>query len=126
MRIMTRRSIVCSYRSCPAIPRSSIVAIDCLPAENERVNRGSTYVRACAPAARDRAVSLSGKCRGMNLSFIIAQATATDPASVTPTFSADQVLAPYVYVFYMAFGIAFVFTPIMRSVAMYYGIIDEP
>src|SRR5689334_17213503 len=43
-----------------------------------------------------------------------------------PTFTVDAVLAPYVYVFYMAFIISFLFTPVMRSVAMYYGIIDEP
>jgi UDP-GlcNAc:undecaprenyl-phosphate GlcNAc-1-phosphate transferase len=55
----------------------------------------------------------------------IAEVIATKTETVE-TFSADQVLAPYVYVWYMAFGIAFVFTPIMRSVAMYYGIIDEP
>ncbi|MCC7349189.1 MAG: undecaprenyl/decaprenyl-phosphate alpha-N-acetylglucosaminyl 1-phosphate transferase [Phycisphaerales bacterium] len=41
-------------------------------------------------------------------------------------FTADEVLSPYIYVFYVAFVVAFIFTPIMRSVAMYYGIIDEP
>ncbi|MGC4032155.1 MAG: MraY family glycosyltransferase [Tepidisphaeraceae bacterium] len=40
--------------------------------------------------------------------------------------SADAVLSPYVYVFYAAFLIAFLFTPIMRSVAIYYNIIDKP
>ena len=40
--------------------------------------------------------------------------------------TADQVLQPYVYVFYAAFMVAFVFTPIMRSVALYYGIVDKP
>jgi UDP-GlcNAc:undecaprenyl-phosphate GlcNAc-1-phosphate transferase len=44
----------------------------------------------------------------------------------TPTFSADEVVAPYIYVFYVAFLIAFLFTPIMQTVASYYGIIDEP
>ena len=38
----------------------------------------------------------------------------------------DQVLSPYIYVFYAAFGVAFVFTPIMRQVALYYGIVDSP
>jgi UDP-GlcNAc:undecaprenyl-phosphate GlcNAc-1-phosphate transferase len=38
----------------------------------------------------------------------------------------NDVLSPYIYVFYVAFIVAFVFTPIMRQVAMYYGIIDEP
>src|SRR5687767_6489422 len=41
-------------------------------------------------------------------------------------FSVDEVLSPYVYVFYAAFIVAFLFTPIMRAVAMHYGIIDEP
>ena len=41
-------------------------------------------------------------------------------------FTADDVLSPYVYVFYAAFIIAYVFTPVMRAVATYYGIIDEP
>src|SRR5688572_25806805 len=41
-------------------------------------------------------------------------------------FSVDEVLSPYVYVFYIAFIVAFCFTPIMRAVAMHYGIIDEP
>jgi len=40
--------------------------------------------------------------------------------------TADDVLSPYVYVFYVAFLVSFIFTPIMRQVAMYYGIIDEP
>src|SRR3954447_23067574 len=44
----------------------------------------------------------------------------------TLTFSADEVVAPYIYVFYVAFLIAFFFTPIMQTVASYYGIIDEP
>ena len=41
-------------------------------------------------------------------------------------FTWDQVLSPYVYVFYAAYLVAFVFTPIMRAIAMHYGIIDEP
>jgi UDP-GlcNAc:undecaprenyl-phosphate GlcNAc-1-phosphate transferase len=40
--------------------------------------------------------------------------------------SADEVLSPYVYVFYVAFIVSFLFTPVMRTVAAYYGIIDEP
>ena len=42
------------------------------------------------------------------------------------TFTADEVLSPYVYVFYAAFLVSFFFTPIMRAVAMHYGIIDKP
>ncbi|HEX4796287.1 MAG TPA: MraY family glycosyltransferase, partial [Humisphaera sp.] len=38
----------------------------------------------------------------------------------------DQVLANYIYVFYAAFIVSFVFTPIVRAIALYYGIIDRP
>src|SRR5687768_13617699 len=41
-------------------------------------------------------------------------------------FTADQVLSPYVYVFYAAYIVAFLFTPILRNVAIYYNIIDQP
>ncbi len=41
-------------------------------------------------------------------------------------FTVDQVLSPYIYVFYAAFIIAFIFTPVMRTIATYYGIIDQP
>ena len=41
-------------------------------------------------------------------------------------FSADQVLSPYVPVFYVSFVVAFFFTPVMQTVARYYGIIDRP
>lgn len=41
-------------------------------------------------------------------------------------FDVDQVLAPYVYVFYVSFLVAFIFTPIMRMVAMHYNIVDNP
>jgi UDP-GlcNAc:undecaprenyl-phosphate GlcNAc-1-phosphate transferase len=41
-------------------------------------------------------------------------------------FTADEVLSPYIYVFYAAFVVSFILKTIMRSVAMYYGIIDEP
>jgi UDP-GlcNAc:undecaprenyl-phosphate GlcNAc-1-phosphate transferase len=40
--------------------------------------------------------------------------------------TADEVLSPYVPVFYAAFLVAFVFTPIMRYVAMHHRVIDEP
>ena len=42
------------------------------------------------------------------------------------TFTTDDVLAPYIYVFYAAFLVSFAFTPIMRIVAQYYGIVDQP
>jgi UDP-GlcNAc:undecaprenyl-phosphate GlcNAc-1-phosphate transferase len=43
-----------------------------------------------------------------------------------PELSWDTVLSPHVYVFYAAFIVSFAFTPIMRLVANYYGIIDQP
>src|SRR5437667_12041718 len=43
-----------------------------------------------------------------------------------PTFSADEVLSPYVFVFYIAFLVAVVLTPVMRRIAAYYNIIDQP
>lgn len=51
-----------------------------------------------------------------------------DLSSQIPTqfYSADQVLAPYMYVFVVAFLLAFVLTPVMRAVAVFYGIIDHP
>jgi UDP-GlcNAc:undecaprenyl-phosphate GlcNAc-1-phosphate transferase len=41
-------------------------------------------------------------------------------------FSADQILSPYVYVFYAAYVVAFILTPVLRKVAMHYNIIDQP
>src|SRR5688572_3054999 len=46
--------------------------------------------------------------------------------SQSRVYSVDQVLSPYVYVFYAAFIVAFLFTPIMRAVASFYGVIDRP
>jgi UDP-GlcNAc:undecaprenyl-phosphate GlcNAc-1-phosphate transferase len=48
------------------------------------------------------------------------------PETLVHTLSADEVLSPYIYVFYAAFIISFIFTPVMRSIAMYYGIVDNP
>ncbi len=45
---------------------------------------------------------------------------------ITRTFTADQVLSPYIYVFYAAFAVSFIFTPLMRMVALYFGVIDRP
>src|SRR4051794_8775757 len=50
---------------------------------------------------------------------ILAQAL---PAPAT----ADSILGPYIYVFYASFLVAFLFTPVMRMVASFYGIIDNP
>lgn len=41
-------------------------------------------------------------------------------------FPMGDVLAPYIYVFYAAFSISFLFTPIMRMIAMHFGIVDSP
>src|ERR1700722_7853838 len=38
----------------------------------------------------------------------------------------DEVLAPHIYVFYAAFIISFIFTPVMRIIALHYGIMDMP
>ncbi len=46
--------------------------------------------------------------------------------SLKPVFTVDDVLSPYIYVFYASFIVAFLFTPIMRLVALYYGVIDQP
>lgn len=42
------------------------------------------------------------------------------------SLSAQQVLSPYAHVFIASFIVAFIFTPIMRSVALYYGVVDRP
>src|SRR5678815_3140561 len=51
--------------------------------------------------------------------FVLAQIPTT-------VFTADEVVSPYIYVFYVAFVMSFVFTPIMQTVAGHYGIIDAP
>lgn len=63
-------------------------------------------------------------------SMLLAQTAPTTPAAAPSWppqfFGADDVLSPYVYVFYAAFIVAFVFTPVMRVVATFYGILDKP
>jgi UDP-GlcNAc:undecaprenyl-phosphate GlcNAc-1-phosphate transferase len=46
--------------------------------------------------------------------------------TIGQVFTADEVLSPYIYVFYSSFLVAFTFTPVMRLVASFYGIIDQP
>jgi UDP-GlcNAc:undecaprenyl-phosphate GlcNAc-1-phosphate transferase len=41
-------------------------------------------------------------------------------------FTWDEVLSPYVFAFYAAYIVTFLFTPAMRHIARYYGIIDQP
>jgi UDP-GlcNAc:undecaprenyl-phosphate GlcNAc-1-phosphate transferase len=45
---------------------------------------------------------------------------------VTGSFTLDEVFSPYVYVFYAAYLVAFIFTPLMKTVATHYGVIDQP
>lgn len=52
--------------------------------------------------------------------------TTSIQTELSQTFTFDAVLSPYVYVFYVAFLIAWAFTPIMRSVAVYWGVVDRP
>lgn len=40
--------------------------------------------------------------------------------------TADKILSPYIWCFYASFLTAYIFTPVMRSIAIYYGIIDKP
>ncbi len=47
-------------------------------------------------------------------------------AFLAATYSMGDVLSPYIYVFYAAFLVSLVFTPVMRVVAIHYGIIDAP
>jgi UDP-GlcNAc:undecaprenyl-phosphate/decaprenyl-phosphate GlcNAc-1-phosphate transferase len=65
----------------------------------------------------------------------LAQSTAGSAASAAGAqalpnvgrfFTADDVLAPYVWVFYTAFIVSYFLTPVMQAVALYYGIIDQP
>src|SRR5262245_39600419 len=46
--------------------------------------------------------------------------------ATTAIFDVDTVLSPYVYVFVAAYLLSFIFTPIMRRVAEFYGVIDQP
>lgn len=63
-----------------------------------------------------------------DLTTLPAALPATQPAAAAAgkSFTADQVLSPYVYVFYASFIVSFLFTPIMRAVAMHYGVVDRP
>ncbi len=46
--------------------------------------------------------------------------------SIDVTSTPDEVLSPYIYVFIVSWSVAFVMTPIMQSIAIYYHIIDQP
>ena len=48
-------------------------------------------------------------------------------AEVAPkSLTLDEVLSPYIFVFYVAFIVAFLMTPLMRKVALHYWVVDEP
>ncbi|MEM8874447.1 MAG: MraY family glycosyltransferase [Planctomycetota bacterium] len=49
-----------------------------------------------------------------------------DPPWGTGPLDVERVLSPYVFVFYAAFLLALFFTPLMRRVAIHFGIIDQP
>lgn len=50
----------------------------------------------------------------------------SSPAGGSLTLSVDEILEQYIWVFYAAFTVSFIFTPLMRVVASYWGIVDEP
>jgi UDP-GlcNAc:undecaprenyl-phosphate/decaprenyl-phosphate GlcNAc-1-phosphate transferase len=48
-------------------------------------------------------------------------------AQIEPkAYTIDEVVPPYIWVFYASFAVSFLLTPLMRVVAMYYGVIDRP
>jgi UDP-GlcNAc:undecaprenyl-phosphate GlcNAc-1-phosphate transferase len=62
----------------------------------------------------------------MQIGFLAQSAVSAALAGPAPTATVDHVLSPYIYVFYVAFIVTYCFTPVMRHVALYYGIIDRP
>ena len=63
------------------------------------------------------------------LHTLLAQVVPTTAATLSGevrTATADEVLSPYIYVFYAAFLMAYFFTPIMRQIALYYAVVDKP
>jgi UDP-GlcNAc:undecaprenyl-phosphate/decaprenyl-phosphate GlcNAc-1-phosphate transferase len=58
------------------------------------------------------------------LNHLLTMLAVSPSSDITAT--ADEVLSPYIYVFIVSWSVAFVMTPVMQSIAMYYHIIDEP
>ena len=89
----------------------------------ESCRRGSFGGFAGGPPARPIPVPI-----GRSKFSIYASECFEPPAGGVSTkfFSVDDILSPYIYVFYAAFLVAFFFTPVMRAVASFYGIIDRP
>ena len=56
----------------------------------------------------------------------VAPAPSAPQEFVPRPLTLDEVLSPYIFVFYVAFIVAFVMTPLMGIVARHYGVIDEP
>jgi UDP-GlcNAc:undecaprenyl-phosphate GlcNAc-1-phosphate transferase len=65
---------------------------------------------------------------GSIIAPMLALLADTDSSGVSsgPASPVDLVLAPYIYVFYAAFLLSYVFTPAMRHVALYYRVVDAP
>lgn len=92
------------------------------------VDPGFTFTPAVDPARfggvptiPEAALSTSGAAN----EAIAGVAHSTEQAP-TGVLSLDTVLSPFVIVFCVAFAVAYVFTPIMRMVAVAYGIVDQP
>ena len=65
----------------------------------------------------------------MSILPLLAPLPTTAPATGAgglSTATVDEVLSPYIYVFYAAFLVAFLFTPVMRRVALHYDVVDKP
>ena len=60
------------------------------------------------------------------LSFTSMAESAPHLAETGVKLSVDDVLKPYVWVFYASFLVAYLLTPLMRRVATYYGVVDKP
>src|ERR1700729_3770553 len=46
--------------------------------------------------------------------------------TASPVVGNDDVLSNYMDVFYASFVVSFIFTPILRTIAIYFNIIDQP
>ncbi len=65
----------------------------------------------------------------VDIEALLSETLQADPPvmeSAPRDLSYDAVLSPFVIVFCAAFAFAWVFTPIMRNVAIAYGVIDQP
>ncbi|MEM6313653.1 MAG: MraY family glycosyltransferase [Planctomycetota bacterium] len=58
--------------------------------------------------------------------LIVDAMTLRNPPWGSGPLDIERVLSPYVFVFYAAFLLALLFTPLMRRVAIHFGIIDQP